>query len=405
MEGTSIAAAQITGAASILWGIDKSKSGDFIRQLMKQTARPVGNAAAYDAGLIDLGYAVDTYETFSQNYTAGGSSDMDWTRNETEPEVFDDVEIVNGLWESGMHETIINSYASKNLSSAAAAILDKNRDDRVGIMCEMAKEADNTGQVYKSNTPLHGTGNYVHGLKYLYELAFNIKAASSPLTQAKIKAASDKAYATLISPNAKIVGKLKTDCEFMLWEDYSNSKYSSKNYIYINKKDKTNPTAAYFKVLGFALHSVGDVFAHRALIPEYTLTKEGAAAYNESAYFFKSDFNIDNHPVCNRDTIQIACDKSDLECRHWECFKYAVTSQMIEFRDVVRFAKEGDKTRKKYEDNPELGKHLRFSDAKLACLSFLETGLLKQGINTQLYTNPSRGTKLEDAQKFADSLK
>lgn len=125
VEGTSIAAAQITGTASILWGIDKSKSGDFIRQLMKQTARPVGNAAAYDAGLIDLGYAVDTYETFSQNYTAGGPSDMDWTRNETEPEVFDDVEIVNGLWESGMHETIINSYASKNLSSAAAAILDK----------------------------------------------------------------------------------------------------------------------------------------------------------------------------------------------------------------------------------------------------------------------------------------
>lgn len=45
----------------------------------------------------------------------------------------------------------------------AAAILDKNRDDRVGLMCGMAKEADNGKSVYKDNTPLHGTGNYVHG--------------------------------------------------------------------------------------------------------------------------------------------------------------------------------------------------------------------------------------------------
>lgn len=404
VEGTSIAAAQITGAASILWGIDKSKSGDFIRQLMKQTVRLVGNAAAYDAGLIDLGYAVDTYETFSQNYTAGGPSDMDWTRNETEPEVFDDVEIVNGLWESGMHETIINSYASKNLSSAAAAILDKNRDDRVGIMCEMAKEADNTGQVYKSNTPLHGTGNYVHGLKYLYELAFNIKAASSPLTQAKIKAASDKAYATLINPNKKYVGKLKTDCEFMLWEDYSNSKYSSKNYIYINKKDKTNPTVAYFKVLGFALHSVGDVFAHRALIPEYTLTKEGAAAYSETAYFLKNDFNTDSNHLCDKTVIDKACEGDELSCKQWNCFKYAVENQKIEYRDVVRFALRGEKTRTDYEDNPALGKHLRFSDAKLSCLAFLETGLLRQGISWEIYTNPPRGTKLEKAQELANTI-
>lgn len=277
-----------------MWGLDNSRSADFVRQLMKQTVKAVSNAGEYDAGLVDVGYAIENYEKFAQNYVPGDASDMEWVRNETQPEVFDDVEIVNGLWSAGTHATIVNSYASKNLSAAAAAILDKNRDDRVGLICEMAKEADTKGQPYKdNNNPLHGTSNYVQGLMYLYNLAFNIKETSSPLTQAKIKAASDKAYNSIIlGPNetalAKEVATLKAGCEYMLWEDYSDAKFSNKNYIYINKKDKTNPTVAYFKVLGFIMHSVGDVFAHRALIPEYTLTQAGAAEFGETAYFYKS---------------------------------------------------------------------------------------------------------------------
>lgn len=416
VEGTSIATAQITGAASILWGLDNSRSADFVRQLMKQTVKAVSNAGEYDAGLVDVGYAIENYETFAQNYVPGDSSDMEWVRNETQPEVFDDVEIVNGLWSAGTHATIVNSYASKNLSAAAAAVLDKNRDDRVGLICEMAKEADTKGQPYKdNNNPLHGTSNYVQGLMYLYNLAFNIKETSSPLTQAKIKAASDKALNSIeLGVNAGGTGPaniadgvkiLKTACEYMLWEDYSDAKFSDKKYIYINKKDKTNPTVAYFKVLGFIMHSVGDVFAHRALIPEYTLTQAGAAQFGETAYFYKSDFNTGSHILCSEDIIDSACEKTQLACKNWKCFEFAVKRQKIEYRDIVRFAVGGESTRTKYEDNSELGKHLRFSDAKLACLAVLETGLLKKGINPMIYAKPERGTKIEKADEFAKSVK
>lgn len=407
VEGTSIATAQITGAASVLWGMDKEKSADFVRQLMKQTAKAVSNAGEYDAGLLDIGYAIDSYDTFAQNYIPGEPSEAEWVRNETEPEVFEDVEIVNGLWTPGTHVNIINGYASKNLSAEATAVLEKNWDDRVGLMCEMAKEADNEKMknYYKSNTPLHGTGNYVHGLKYLYELAFNIKETANPLTQAKIKAASDKAYATLKDPNKEYVGKLKTDCEFMLWEDYSKPEYSE-DYIYINKKDKTNATVAYFKVLGFLMHSVGDVFAHRALIPTYTLTKKEAADKGETAYFLISDFNNREGHLCSKDIIDEACtEDKQLACKDWNCFVFAVKNGLIEYRDIVRFAVGGKSTRSKYEDNSELGKTSRFSDAKLACLSVLETGLLKKGVSAEVYLHPAKGTKLERVVELANTLR
>lgn len=53
-EGTSLAAAQVTGAASVLWGLHRDKGADFIRKLLVQSAnQTLGDKENFGEGLLD----------------------------------------------------------------------------------------------------------------------------------------------------------------------------------------------------------------------------------------------------------------------------------------------------------------------------------------------------------------
>lgn len=67
MSGTSVAAPHVTGVAAVLWAKDKSKSKEFIRDLLKETSKKLEDGS----GLIDLQYAQNKYDEFSKNYQEG----------------------------------------------------------------------------------------------------------------------------------------------------------------------------------------------------------------------------------------------------------------------------------------------------------------------------------------------
>ena len=55
-SGTSMAVPHVVGAASLLWQKDTSKSKDFIKNLLEESARNVGDKESYGNGLIDYEY-------------------------------------------------------------------------------------------------------------------------------------------------------------------------------------------------------------------------------------------------------------------------------------------------------------------------------------------------------------
>ena len=67
-SGTSMAVPHVVGIASLLWQKDKSKSADFIRQLINESANCLGNENIYGNGLVDLEYALEIYNEFASAY-------------------------------------------------------------------------------------------------------------------------------------------------------------------------------------------------------------------------------------------------------------------------------------------------------------------------------------------------
>ena len=350
VEGTSISAAEVTAAASLLWSIDSSKSADFIRGLIRATGKSVENAADYNAGLLDVSRAVEVYEEYASQYQEGNTDDMEDVANTEEAGNFGNVGLVNGLWMTEKHADIVNDYldSESTIGSDAYAKLNANR---VSIMAATAKAAD-TAYGQGETSTLHGTGNYKKGLKYLYYCAQYVREGQS------VTAASNNAFALVGTSEVEEVGKLKVYTESML-----NSNIGGIS------SDQTDPAVRYFKVLGFALHCLQDTFAHRAIIQS-----------NELGYF----------------------DSSDFTSSQWNLFNTDVISGGVEYRDVDEYTNlEIRASHIKYEDNPAVG-NTRFSDAKKQSAYLLKASLLKTGYTTGWFKTPLYGTVLQKANVYED---
>lgn len=66
-----MAVPHVVGAASLLWQKDTSKSKDFIKNLLEESARNVGDKESYGNGLIDYEYAEKQYTKAEEQYEQG----------------------------------------------------------------------------------------------------------------------------------------------------------------------------------------------------------------------------------------------------------------------------------------------------------------------------------------------
>ena len=62
-SGTSIAVPHVVGVASKIWSKDKSKTPEFVKRLLMDSANEKGKAK-----IVDLGYALDIYSEFEKKY-------------------------------------------------------------------------------------------------------------------------------------------------------------------------------------------------------------------------------------------------------------------------------------------------------------------------------------------------
>lgn len=346
VSGTSIATAQVTGAAAMLKAKDKTKSNDFIRGLLKTSSKEVEGT---NAGLIDCEYALEIYDEYSKSYTKGEKAVEKLENNEAVSDYSDQADIVvEGLWSASEHEVIVKNVTNKsgisqtniNYMAKTAKLADR------GIHGE--KEIKNYGTV----KAFHGKENYIASLKYLWKYA-NLIGQGKSYADAKsiTKTAIDKSK---VDKDDKHDIKVAINAaEYMLKEQ---------NKAYNNKLDKTNKK---FLVMGFIMHLIGDIYAHSAIVPKYVLDKAGNSAKNSTdstsydARLGKNDFRnddayykeISNEKDFNNKIKSIAENDSSTKYTKigWKCLKETVNNQTLIFRRVKFFMSKSSNS--KYEDN------------------------------------------------------
>lgn len=284
VSGTSIATAQVTGAAAMLKAKDKTKSNDFIRGLLKTSSKEVEGT---NAGLVDCEYALEIYDEYSRSYTKGEKAVEKLENNEAVPDYSDQADIVvEGLWSRSMHDEIISDAAGGESYDIPAKYFT--------LVSTICNDCDKT---YKANSQygscLHGGRNYYATLKFLWAFAKKINTTSS-ISKTKVKQYKteclnlfnkDKFIAAwnydtnMANTDYNCLVKLANITETVVNKHMNDSILKSKNKKYI--------------VFGLIMHVLGDVTAHRTIVPK-CMTKNATKNFSNKNAFDLRDFSAAN---------------------------------------------------------------------------------------------------------------
>ena len=283
-SGTSMAAPHVTGVASILWQKDLSCSSDFIRKLLDISANLYGDKDEYGYGLIDLAYALEQYDAFKAVYTEEEPLDDiieesqengELLNNTSEVITFDDIDYVEGSWDSDAHEELAgeDSYDShKPLSAAGLRVV------KLGAVANDKKKYGVKG--FNEFPQFHG---------------FMSKQVGTPTYQSNYIASyiylTDKAVGLYndmdqVNPSCYISSYDQDGIDDYLTDSGLNGNSWKKLLDGNTVNDKNKALFVY----GMALHSVTDLFAHS------TYDKDG----NYISHGLGADdwYNISNRHKC-----------------------------------------------------------------------------------------------------------
>ena len=176
VNGTSMAVPHVVGVAAKLWEKDRTKSADFIRQLMNASANSnCGDEKECGNGLIDYEQAVKIYDDFSRMYV-DKKADVEIESNEKEIEKNDDVPYVNGSWSLVDHQ---NCVKNGSLST-----------DEISVMKKGIIYPDTASDFAKLGTHPYWHGgykctNYISSYIYATNMA-HVKGNGKKLSEAKV---------------------------------------------------------------------------------------------------------------------------------------------------------------------------------------------------------------------------
>lgn len=365
LNGTSLAAPQVAGAAAVLWAKDMSKSSDFIRQLLNASANgSLGETLEYGNGLLDVRRAFEIYDTFEESYVPGMSEYAGIAENLAPYVVGDEPGYVVGSWLNKEHGDSIGQGSGISSTVYPTKYLT--------FMKNTSNYLDNTDKGFWAGdiANFHGgknfgtssqreTTNYVNDVVFLYEVARELKKnkGQSLTVDAQKQLVSNVAGRMTVTVDDGFISKVK---ELLGIKDIA---------AVSGITNQTSVDSNIYKILGAAMHLAGDVYAHRSMVPTSLVT-------NPSEHVVEQDVNIaitGSYINKNHFLSGVACPLSKVEektynfssiqsirCTHtyWECFALGVENGMMEFKDIRRFTILKDesgaelKLSKQYEDNP-----------------------------------------------------
>lgn len=389
VEGTSVSAAQVSGAAALIWSTMPDKSADYIRRLMTATTQNVNNC---NVGLLDIQNCIDKESEFANEYKKGETEYVGIEVNDAEQ--YNTQDLVNAMFETDNHADIAGS-AAKDYSISA---------NNLKLMKKAAKVPDD--EIYSLARMLHGAHNYVRTLHCMYQCTIYLGNGDS-VDDAVNKGMKDAGMNTNSSNEASVSKAFSN-----LWKGAGNKSeneniikgHQTEAFKYVVKKvlkrsldsniNENTPSARKYKALGLTMHLIGDTYAHRAIVPSSAV--QNCTNTKTGAKFAKSDFKSDKHSKESDDTLIKWAEKSSAPengpiCKQWKCFKRAVELGVIEYRDIYHFC-DGVGTRA-YEDNKNFWTN-RYDDARLRSTELLKRITNKTSYDGIAILHSTRGTKL-----------
>ena len=243
-SGTSLAAPQAAGAAALILEKDKNVSPEFVRELLKASANAYGKAEEYGAGLIDVGYALDHYDSFKKQYKEKKPTDTALPENERKVPVFQKTGCIKGCWSQDNHENLVEN---NNKYVKEGARFNDRKDKRY-----ITGKDENGDPLYRyrgmKNHPWwHGyykktqKGNYLcnYAAAYLYETRLANAVGKNILIR----------HPGLPGVPAE---KIQKEIAQIDWKNIFEKVPSNKN-----KRDF---------LWGMAIHNLSDTFAHCAVV-------------------------------------------------------------------------------------------------------------------------------------------
>lgn len=312
-SGTSLATAEVTGIASLLLG-QPGATADMVRGLLRITAKDMEGT---DAGLVDYGYAKEHFGEYLVAYQ-NNEVDENVFENPAALETYDTEGIVNGLWKPDTHNDLV--YDAGILNSTY-----------VTIASYAAKIADNQAYHPRDTTiynALHGMGAYPMNLYAIWKYAnFTNKGDSDAINKAwDSLTAAQKGALGVVEPGTNFTAKnMLSACELLLQNEKNKySKNAQKKYL----------------IVGFGCHMIGDIYAHRTLVPKYVFysgnTQENIDANNAG---YKS--RLDRAHFKDWNGLMNAFNEGRLTFPKLETYAYDnITSFSTKYEDNTGFCKE-----------------------------------------------------------------
>lgn len=381
ISGTSIATAQVTAIASLLWAKDKSKTNDFIKELLCSTTNKPDSLKNSNAGIVNYENALNYYNEFEENYS---NKQQIYNLNTNESFEYSDVDIsiVNALW---LNTTNAPGHDELSTESAEYASFSGNAPEISRYACT---HTDGLTEITVNNEKLtvgapHGTGNYMINLRYLYKMSRCI-------------------YENGVGDESKNLNKYFSD-DNVSWNvngSSSNANYNKgvwnilRQYVNYNLTNRSllEPSikknfSSYSKesqnrylglmIYGIALHLAGDIYAHKTIVPKYTVDgvnpKQKSKNSNGKMMFGSADFPNDadfSDTIAIRNSIKSSClmnhDLSNIadNIHSWQACQRGVSLQVVEFRDINAFLI--STKHNVYEDYTDFCNE-RYKAAMLAC--------------------------------------
>ena len=122
-DGTSIATAQVTGIASLILEKDKSKSPDFVKDLILKSSKKISDNGIV-TGAVDGKYALSIYDDFAKNYSENKNT-PEYT-NPNDIEEYNTDGYVKGLWLGKDHLGMAQEASGKlNISTNSLNLIIK----------------------------------------------------------------------------------------------------------------------------------------------------------------------------------------------------------------------------------------------------------------------------------------
>ncbi len=386
-SGTSYSAAEVTGIASLLLQINPAKTSRFIRDLLNSSAKKVG-----DYSHVDYKYAREIYNDFELSYNPEDDSPSEFVNPSPIVDYSEDADkLIYGAWVPDRHQAqaiVVSDYVKLDSNDKPIVLYACKNVDTYYSSHSEDNAHPNSGLKGKVNA-LHGRGNFVANARFLSNFAQYMRQGLSleaSLDKCKSKFPSlikklSKAEAyeankdnDKINENTIIYyqyvaadtettphnSKHLTDGQVMeqmvkaVIEIYKDLEELGSDGRLYQKNELIDSRQRMLVYLGVTLHVIGDIYAHRTIVPKSTIVDAPQYFTQNVDKFAKNDFVTATPPVSAgiikgelKNYVNVTSPflwlnkngnyPNKPNYRYWDYFTSAVNWGIVEFQDVILF--------------------------------------------------------------------